>query len=135
MENVHASYFMIRALASKNKTTRYEIKRYAETGSIWRPPFPRLKYDVVTPTLIIEDSWLLSSILIHLIKSWLNPHFLRQASKKEWLKESNVFSMPTVTIYPLMLKTILISNIFDLSLPPSPMNLFFTHTVCWHDIE
>ena len=113
------------ALTSKNKTSRHKIKRCAETGSSWRAPWTRLKYDIVNPALIIQDSWLLSSIVTHLIKSWLNPNFLRQASKKEWLKESNAFSMSTVTIYSLKFKTLLISNISDISLPPSPMNLFF----------
>ena len=32
--------------------------------------------------------------------------------------------MSTVTKYPLKLKTLLISNISDISLPRSPMNLF-----------
>ena len=53
----------------------------------------------------------------------------------EWLKVSNVFSVSTVTIYPLKLKILLISNISDISLPPSPMNLFFTYAFCWYDIK
>ena len=43
--------------------------------------------------------------------------------------------MSTITTYPLKLKMFLISNISDISLPPSPMNLFFTYAVCWHDIK
>ena len=39
--------------------------------------------------------------------------------------------MSTVTIYPLKLKMLLISNISDISQPP----YFFTYAVCWHDIK
>ena len=123
------------ALTSKIKTSRHKIKRYAEIGSPWRSPFSRLKYDVVIPALLIQDSWLSSNIVTHLIKSGPNPNFLRQAGKKEWLKESNAFSMSTVNIYPLKFKTLLISNISDINLPRSPINLFFTYTVRWHDIK
>ena len=56
--------------------------------------------------------------------------FLRQASNKEWLKESNSFSMLSVTIYRRKLKTLLISSIPDKSLPPYPMNIFFIYAVC-----
>ena len=54
---------------------------------------------------------------------------------KKWLKESNAFSMSTATTDPLKLKTLLISNIPYISLPSSPINLFFTYAVCWHDIK
>ena len=135
LENVHAKSYMVSFLTIKNKTSRHKIKRYAETGSPWPAPFSRLKYEVAVPPLIIQDSWLSISILTYLIKSWPNPNFLGQASKKEWLKESNAFSMSKVTIYPFKLKIVLISNISDKSLSLSPMNLFLTYAACWHDIK
>ena len=57
------------ALTSKNKILRNKRKRYAETGSPWGAPFSRFKYDVIIPALTVQDSWLLSNILTHLIKS------------------------------------------------------------------
>ena len=56
------------------------MKRYAETGSPWHPPFSSLKYDIEILALIIHDSWLSSSILTHLIKPWPNLNLSRQAS-------------------------------------------------------
>ena len=120
------------ALTSRNKTSRHEIKRYAEP---WCIPFWRLKYDVAIPALMIQDFWLSSSTLTHHKKSWRNANFLRQASKKEWFKVSNTFSVSTISIYHIKLKLLLISNISDIGLTPSPLNLFCTYAVCWHDIK
>ena len=54
------------ALTSKNKASRHKIKRYAETGSPWRAPFSKLKYDAVVLALIIKDSWLSSNTILEL---------------------------------------------------------------------
>ena len=121
-------------MTSRNNTSRHRTKRYAETGSPWCAP-SRLKYDVVIPALIMQDSWLLSRILTHLIKLWPDTDFLRQASKNEFFKESNAFSMSTVTIYHLKLKMLLISDISVISLPLSPINLFLIHKICWYNTK
>ena len=64
----------------------HKINKYSETGSPCEAPFWSLKYFVVLPQLIMQDSWHSSSISTHVIKSFPYQDFLRQASKKNDLK-------------------------------------------------
>ena len=63
------------------------------------------------------------------------PQFLTQTSLKKLLKESDPFSVSTVTIYTFKLTLSDISNISEFSLPPARMNLFFTYAVFSKDIS
>ena len=83
--------FLLDFIEIKNNSNA-SINRYAEIGSPCLAPRSRLKYVVVWPPLITQNSWFLNKILIQSIKSSPKPYFLRTAMRNLWFNESKSFS-------------------------------------------
>ena len=86
--------------------------------------FSSLKYFVVFPLLMTQDSWFFKIVLIQPTKSILNPNFRRTWNKKQGLTEWNVFSISTVTRKPESASVFVIFEISEITLPVSLINLF-----------
>ena len=69
IENVKTFSFGLLFIIAKI-ISKAMINNQAEIGPTWRAPLSKLKYDVVLPPLITQDSWLVNNILIQSIK-WL----------------------------------------------------------------
>ena len=80
--------------------SKQSIKRCNDTGSPCHAPFSSLKYFVVIPPFITQDSWSFKNIFMQSIKVLLNPNFPRALIRKVWLSESKAFSMSVFTKYP-----------------------------------
>ena len=52
-----------------------------------------------------------------------------------WSRESNAFSISVATTRPVILNQPLISIMSEINLPLTPVNLFFTLTVCCEEIN
>ena len=63
------------SLIERNAFPRTRISKYSEIGFPCLKPFSSLKYCVVVPPLIMQDSRFLDSICIHLIKVSPKPKF------------------------------------------------------------
>ena len=102
------------------------MKRYAEIGSPCRVPPSSLKQWVIFPPFKINDSWSLSNVSIHFIKSSSKPYRFRTDIKKKLLAESNAFYMSILIKSLSIWSESVISRISKVNLPPSFMNLLFT---------
>ena len=89
--------------------------------------FSSLKYFVVFPLLMTQDSWFFKIVLIQPTKSMLNPNFrIKTWNKKQGLTESNAFSISTMTTKPDSASVFAIFEISEITLPLSLINLFLT---------
>ena len=101
--------------------SRTRIHKKAEIGSPFLVPFPSLKYFVVVPPLIVQDSWFINNICIQLINVSQKPTFLMHLLNKG--TESNAFWTSTVTTNSLKLKKSITCKISEKSPPHSLINL------------
>ena len=103
----------------RNTISRTRTNKYADIGSPCLVPLSSLKYCVVKPPLITQDSWLLSKTLIHFKKFFPKPYFSNTEIRKAWLTESNAFSISMVSKIPFSLDRSVISKMSEMSLPLS----------------
>ena len=118
--------------------SKTDINKYAEIGSPSRAPFSNLKYFVVFPPLMIQDSWLFKVVLIQVTKSVPNSKniiFWRIYNKKQWLTESSTFSISTVTRKPSSSSEFDIFKKSEMTLPLSLINLFSIYAVWFEGIR
>ena len=115
--------------------SKTDIKKYAEIGSPSRAPLSNLKYFVVFPPLMIQDSWLFKVVLIQVTKSVPNSNFWRIYNKKQWLTESSTFSISTVTRKPSSASEFDIFKKSEMTLPLSLINLFLIYAVWFEGIR
>ena len=84
---------------------------------------------------VLQESWLFKIVLIQLTKSIPNPNYRRICNKKQWLTESNAFSLSTVTRKPSSVSEFDISKISETTLPLLIINQFLTYAVWFEEIR
>ena len=108
------------ACIKRNTISRTSTNKYADTGSPCLVPLSSLKYCVVKPPLITQDSWLFNNTLIHFKKFCPKTYLsLLTEIRKTWLTESNAFSISIVSKIPFNLDMSVISKISEINLPLS----------------
>ena len=100
MLNCFYTFYFEMFFNEKKKNSNVSMKRYAEIGSSWQAPLSRLKYWVVLPPFITQESWSFNKISVHVIKLLPNPHFRKTELAKSWSRESKAFSISIVTRNP-----------------------------------
>ena len=106
--------------------SKTSINKESDIGYPSPACFSNLKYFVVFPPLMAQDSWFFKIVLIKPTKSILNPNFRRTWNKKQGLTESNAFSISTMTTKPDSASVFAIFEISEITRPLSLINLFLT---------
>ena len=127
--------FNLRVIFNKYKKYFWDKYLYAEIGSPCWSRLSNLEYFFAFLPLMLQDSWLFKIIFIQLIKSRPNPNFRRICKKKQWLTESNAFSISAVTRKPSSESYFDISKISEITFPLSLINLFLTYTLWLEEIR
>ena len=106
------------------KYFKTSINKYADIGSPCQATLSNLKYFVVFPSTMMQDSWFFKIILIQIRKYISNPNFQIISNKKQQLIDSNAFYVSTVTTKPSNTSVFIISKTSEITLPVSLINLF-----------
>ena len=87
-----------------------------------------MKYLVVDPPFMMDDSWLFNRVFTHLMNILPNPNLFKAYIKNWWLTESKAFWMFIVTNIPFNFSTSVVCKASAIKRPPLtnefPINIY-----------